>query len=97
MTSVLMATTDGLTSATTSAMLGSSSVGLSVVDGGVHSGLIGSGAVTGAGPVTGAIASGVLMVMQPDAKLRLRVRMMKREISKVFKFNLFIAISLFLF
>jgi len=90
---VLMATTEGLTSATTSAMLGSCLVVWLAVGGGVHSGLIatgvGVGVLVSAG---GAGIFGVVIVMQPDMGIKAIDRMMIKTINRAFKLGLFIFI-----
>jgi hypothetical protein len=88
-----MATTEGLTSATTSAMLGSCLVVWLAVGGGVHSGLIAVG--TGVGVLVAAGGTGVfgvVMVMQPDTGITASDRTITKTMNRVFKLSLFIFI-----
>ena len=89
MTSVLMETTEGLTWATTSAILGISPVCVAD-DGGVHSGLIGVGDDKGTVGDFDAL-SGELMVIQPVPMETARVSMRMNVKNDFFKFSLFIS------
>ena len=87
---MVMATTDGLTKATTSAMLGSAMGWFPelVVSGGVQVGLIGVGGGVGAGAGAGlgggAGEISIRGTAQPILSMRERIRM--REITKYFRF-----------
>ena len=88
---VVIATTEGLTSATTSAILGSSAVWLDD-GGGVQPGLIGVVGVDGVvvGGVSG--VSGVVMVIQPGNAPSASEMTRINIINRVFRFILFMTI-----